>query len=984
MRVVSTADVHDRTVDYVYSASSVGRSRDVIRGLAPASSTGGVAAERFHLDVAADDAALLREHVAARRSRAKRSAGGGFLLPYRRPASGLRRRSAAEPINDTGAFTSSLRQSRPASAATRTIELNRPLAQETGARISGQESYWEASRRRPRSAQTAQQRAAADAARKGGRPGVRLRPSTSGSIAGGADDAAALTDVTPGTRRRPRSAGSSRFRRRPLSASASSASLRAQQAQAQAQVETEPPPPWHEVTYKATSDPVGLLATPMSVSAYSIGRQSSTAEVAPSAAPLTWGRLLRGWHAMCDVGPALRAVGLAPPAPRTPAIELARRTTQQLDERNDIGAGRRFALAVAEHQLVLARAVLNSAVTGDLPGVNSNLVARVAQQLPLAMLAVVQRECAPAGAVPSSPADVLPAARAVSLLTGADRAQMVREGERTGPAGEPIAPSPRVYASSSCLVVLMAIAKYGAGPAADDALASSTDWGHVRKILSPEGAGAIGDGWQVASQLILRLATSKSTKLMKPETAAAAAAAAHAAGSSRGRRARPRAWLQRSVVACLAPMLTSPEFLANKGGKHSVFGGWPAMSRWLATWFAFVVHPDDLDVVWEWRQHHKNKALSGALAAAVSRKEQEAPAPTPTPGWAATYLAPASSTPEDNAGSPVAAAAEWRLDSSATLALMAFLEPPEIFSLAQSSASLWRWLHNPAVLAPVWTVAARAHASAARALARRHRRLPRAERQTQQERACIRLEEICAAASGNSIAVRDLLAHCSPGGSSGLSSTPSAYTLQRRLSARLEFACEAYYMMWQQEPAAAAGADGGRAAAAAEHAASSSAAAASAPSLWYKPASRYGSQLCSNWAAASAHLLSHITASGPLSALRGSSSRNDHCLNLSVEGVLSLLEKLPPGARATLPERMLPWTSVLMQPAWSQQPQQQEQGNLSSVPERLAVAIGQVVLAADCAARVATGAVTEYEDVAEQLGIHRMRRFTELAQGERL
>lgn len=153
---------------------------------------------------------------------------------------------------------------------------------------------------------------------------------------------------------------------------------------------------------------------------------------------------------------------------------------------------------------------------------------------------------------------------------------------------------------------------------------------------------------------------------------------------------------------------------------------------------------------------------------------------------------------------------------------------------------------------------------------------------------------------------------------------------------------------------------------------------AASPSLWYKPASRYGSHLCSNWEAAAANLLSHATATGPLSVLRNNSENN---MCLSVDGVLSLLEKLPAKVpRASLPERLLPWTSVLMQPEWARP---MTAANAAEV-ERLAVAIGHVVLAADCAARIATGAVTEGADVVEQRGACRMQRFAELALMERL
>eukprot|EP01043_Picozoa_sp_COSAG02_P071325 COSAG02_NODE_12990_length_1464_cov_0.740659_1_plen_353_part_00 len=337
----------------------------------------------------------------------------------------------------------------------------------------------------------------------------------------------------------------------------------------------------------------------------------------------------------------------------------------------------------------------------------------------------------------------------------------------------------------------------------------------------------------------------------------------------------------------------------------------------------------------------------------------------PTPGWAATYLNPPVNSGKEPASRGVSTKA-WILDTSATLALMAFLEPAEMFSLAQSTAVLWRWLRNPAELTPVWAVANRAHAAAARALARRYRRLPRVERQLQQERACVRLENLCAAASAHPITLTLLLAHCSPGGT-GLHSTPSAYTRHRSLSPRLEFAVEAYYMMWQADPAPTAASQD------TDHVGP-----AASLSLWYKQASRYGSQLCSNWEAAAALLLSHATATGPLSVLRNSC---DNSMSLSVDGVLSLLEQLPGHVnRASLPERLLPWTSVLMRREWACP---MAATDLAKV-DRLAIAIGQLVVAADCAARIATGAVTEEVDIAEQLGVCRMRRFSELALSERL
>jgi hypothetical protein len=511
----------------------------------------------------------------------------------------------------------------------------------------------------------------------------------------------------------------------------------------------------------------------------------------------------------------------------------------------------------------------------------------------------------------------------------------------------------------------MAIEKHGVGAGADGALASNDDCGHVQQIFGEEGTGKIGDGWRAASRVILKLATANSRRLMRPESPLPAKGMAARLGTGKSKRVR-RVWLQRSVVACLAPILTSPEFLVDEHQSAIVFGGWPTVARWLAAWFAYAVHPDDLDVVFEWRQYHQNAAFSGAVAAALD-SEPAVAIEAPTPGWAATYLNPPVNSGKEPASRGVSTKA-WMLDTSATLALMAFLEPAEMFSLAQSTAVLWRWLHNPAELTPVWAVAARAHALAARALARRHRRLPRVERQLQQERACVRLERLCADASAHPITLTLLLAHCSPGGN-GLYSTPSAYTRHRSLSPRLEFAVEAYYMMWQADAAPTAASqgtnDGGRSAAA-------------SPSLWYKPASRYGSQLCSNWDVAAALLLSHATATGPLSLLRNS---HDNCISLTVHGVLSLLEKLPDRVeRASLPERLLPWTSVMMTPEWARPTAETDAAEV----DRLAAAVGQVVLAADLAARIATGAVTEEVDVIEQLGVCRMRRFTELALSGRL
>ena len=146
--------------------------------------------------------------------------------------------------------------------------------------------------------------------------------------------------------------------------------------------------------------------------------------------------------------------------------------------------------------------------------------------------------------------------------------------------------------------------------------------------------------------------------------------------------------------------------------------------------------------------------------------------------------------------------------------------------------------------------------------------------------------------------------------------------------------------------------------------------------------------------------MAHATASGPLAlahatALVGAGWADGPPQKvgsdkggLSVEGVLSLLEQLPSGSKSSLPERMLPWTTILMQPAWGAAASPVWKGvrpdSDDSAADRLAHAIGLVVLASDCAARVATGAVTEVADVVEQLCACRLRRFSELAANGRL
>ena len=89
-------------------------------------------------------------------------------------------------------------------------------------------------------------------------------------------------------------------------------------------------------------------------------------------------------------------------------------------------------------------------------------------------------------------------------------------------------------------------------------------------VCFADGSGAIGDGWQAASALMLRLASSKSPRLMKTT----ATTLGETVGRTPLREKRQRVWLQRSVVACLAPMLTSSAFLSDKDPSNSnVFGG---------------------------------------------------------------------------------------------------------------------------------------------------------------------------------------------------------------------------------------------------------------------------------------------------------------------------------------------------------------------------------------------------------------------------
>ena len=97
-------------------------------------------------------------------------------------------------------------------------------------------------------------------------------------------------------------------------------------------------------------------------------------------------------------------------------------------------------------------------------------------------------------------------------------------------------------------------------------------------------------------------------------------------------------------------------------------------------------------------------------------------------------------------------------------------------------------MRNSRNFAAVWPVMCNAHAAAARSLARRHRHLPKPVVYRQQEAACTRLEDLCKQATAGPIQLKDMLAHCSP-------SLPGSG--RKPLSAKLEFAVEAYWMMWQ-------------------------------------------------------------------------------------------------------------------------------------------------------------------------------------------
>ena len=118
----------------------------------------------------------------------------------------------------------------------------------------------------------------------------------------------------------------------------------------------------------------------------------------------------------------------------------------------------------------------------------------------------------------------------------------------------------------------------------------------------------------------------------------------------------------------------------------SLIAGWPAIGRWLSSWFSYVVHNDDLDVIYEWRQHNIQAAIrsstgghvassprdlapsQGLLAALPHSAAPEAPAvetPVETPKWAMTYLGP--DQPAITSTAPQIAAGEWGLDRSGTV-----------------------------------------------------------------------------------------------------------------------------------------------------------------------------------------------------------------------------------------------------------------------------------------------------------------------------
>ena len=367
------------------------------------------------------------------------------------------------------------------------------------------------------------------------------------------------------------------------------------------------------------------------------------------------------------------------------------------------------------------------------------------------------------------------------------------------------------------------------------------------------------------------------------------------------------------MLLCLrAPFITSPAFSQDQ----QLFGGWSIVGRFLESWFLATVHDDDLDVLWEWKHHH----------AATREQKRAAVRANTLDGVPEGWVAAPKASKEQQPG-------PWRLGRAETLTLLPFLEPAEAFALAQSSAALWRWMRKPANLAPAWGVMLRAHAAAEQALAKAHRGLPSHLQQQQQQAACRKLEQLAAATTLHPIRLEDLLRHCTSPGSNS-----------RRLSAKLEFAVEAYWMMSQ-------------------------------PDGWYKPASKYGSRLCSNWEAASAHALRHATSGGPLSAAVG---------GVTVEGVVSMLGLLPEGCKNTLPARLLPWTTVMMRPEWDSVTAPDDGDAEAAAADRLGSAFALLVLAADTAARVATGAVTEPEGMIRQLCARRLRHFAQLAAADEL
>ena len=524
MRAVGAATVPDPTVDYDYGLAEPFHPRH--RGAYGATATtqpirGLMPEQLYHIEDEPQGWAFSGgiDRLEARRATSRRSAGGGFLLPYRRPAARAARRRSAETQRDTGSFVGSLRPPRPGSAASRTVSANRGQAEERGPRLSGEESYWHMSQRRPRSGQE------------------RSRASRGLSRSAVGDE---LSVGLPAPEPQPslvRSHGSpSGLRLRSKSRTA----LPAQRS-------------WEEVRYSASSDTAGLLPTPVNVtrSSYSLTDEEASVERPPPGAPVSWGRLMRGWHSMCDVGPALR-VGEKSlvPAARTPALALSRRVLQE----DAVGSGATFALAAAERRLALARALTASPLRFEPE--RTSLVLLLGRRIAVSVARLMlQRARAPpqprrrrAKQPPPilKPPSLAEGAKAVAALTDAERLQMLDEG--SGSRG----PSLRVAHISSALIVLLTIAKHGAGPKADAALATYDDWGHVRHLLSPQGRGAIGDPWQAAAQLIRRLGARDGnvTRLMRPLPP--------------GRRGG-LGCLQRSVVACLCVASALPFFSILRG-----------------------------------------------------------------------------------------------------------------------------------------------------------------------------------------------------------------------------------------------------------------------------------------------------------------------------------------------------------------------------------------------------------------------------------